>query len=546
MKPYSRFTKQSDGRSWFEPPRAAYSTQAPPQAPIPGAAPSKLPDGGRVAAPAAPEAKPFRSAVNTGLQESGPAVGTALPFKAPEYWKREGVDPQLAAEGQKLEQEYAARFPYGDYTYSTKGWNPLNPNVDASALDLRNRFLNYEAQAVRGAKVNPDILRPTNSNLLTWQGWNQSPAYTSMLADSARRVANRYGGSFETQYDDPLLDYSSYALEAAPQLALAAGTMGTSALGQAGTKAPMLVRGFGALEQPIAALVSKSPALARMASNPVLKPLLRTGGSWLSNAGNFAISGINPVPLLAEAASMGNTYKALPALLAAGAARYGAKENWRNAFQDASNYLANNYDPEHPYSSVGPALGQFGESLAATGINFDPSSVNPLGVGASVLTEPFAAVREQGLNTRLAGDFERLQQQNPDIAAQLAQHPAELEARLNALRSRYEQQSTGVGAALANANKVFSVNPARWLGAQTYPERLQQAAVAGDKAMTAAEPAIMAALQRGQNPLEVPGLLDALKNASPEQQQMMSAQLMQMVNNWQSQQPSMTPITANQ
>lgn len=523
MKPYSRFIKRSNAQTKQPPLQAATAVG------------SSQPTPQRSADP------PFRSAVNTGLRESGSWAGTPNAFKPPEYWKREGVDPRLVEEGKKLEAEYAARFPYGDYTYSSKGWDPSSANIDARTLDLRNRFLNYEAQVLRGARVDPSSLAPTNPNLITWQGLNQAPAYSSMLGDAAKRVVNRYGGNFDLQYNDPLLDYSSYALEAAPQLAVAAGTMGSSLLPQAGAKLPFLVRGFGALEQPVAAAAAKSPLFARFASNP----FVRRGASWLSGAGNFAMSGVNPLPLLSEAATAGSGMRALPAMLAAGVSRYGAKENWQNAFSDASNYIANNYSVDDPYGAVIPALGQFGQSLASTGINFDPSSVNPLGVGASVLTEPFAVARNQALNTRLAGDLERLQRQNPDIAAQLAEHPAELETRLNALRSRYEQNTAGAGATLANANRLFSMNPARWLGARTYPERLQEAAVASDRAMTAAEPEIMSALQQGRNPLEIPGLLDAIKNAPPEQQQMMSAQLMRMVEQWQNQQPDMTPLAVN-
>lgn len=535
QKPYSHFTKLSAGPGLTPP-----APKSPVAKPATGATPSA-----NAGAPA------FRSATNTGVYESGANAGTAIPFKAPEYYKRQGVDPRLAAEGQKLEQEYAARFPYGDYTYSNKGWGYQGGNraqMSQEDIDLRNRFRNYEAQAMGSQAINPNATQATVSG-----DRGQSPGYFSMLGDSLKRVANRWGGDFQTQYDDPLLDYSSYALEAAPQLAAAALTAGGSAALQgggealqgaaqlsrgarlaqtAGKSAPWLTKGFNAAAPAVESVAARVPGLARVAGSAPG----RFVGRAMASAGNAAMAPINPLPALSGAMRAGNTWAALPAWMSAAGGLYGAKSNWGNALQDTQNYIADN-PSEGLISGTGNALSQMGQSVLAGGGSLDPTAANPLQMGVTAFTSPFQTAHEQGFNDRLNRSLALFSELNPQASEELDAHPAMFQEQSDALRQQYEKDNPGFVSTMARLGNAVSFNPFKAMGAKTYGQKTQASAIGADKAITGFAPQVMQAFQQGQDPLAVPGLMDAIRNAPPQQQQFMAYQLQRLQDQYNAQQP---------
>ena len=482
-------------------------------------------------------------------------------FQPPGYYNRPNIDPQLAAQGKALESEYARAFPYGDYTYSTKGWGykgSERTGMSQEQIDLRNRFRLYEAQARGAAPVNPNAVAPSPSATgafigdlarspvmptapfmygydVATKGFNQASAdkaksdavYGSMLADAGKRVANRWGGNFELQYNDPLLDYSSYALEAAPSLLMMAGTAGGSAAAQAGVQgaksvAPSALRATG--QAGVQGAKSVAPSALRATGQalsqgfqPVMQtaasPVVRFAGRSVPSSLNYAVSGINPVPLLTGAATAGSSW-ALPfSQLGAHLATQGAARNYANAIRDVQSF--NQVNPE--LAGTPASARRFAESLAAGGFSFDPTSLNPYGIGASAfmpgLAQQGSAAIDQAVANRVASlspEDQALVQENP---AALNQIRTEVTDAFNSANPSYSYVS-----GLAEGT---SFNPFRALGARSYSEDLNQDEIA---AGTAWAP-FAEAFATGKDPMQDPNVQEALAKASPEARQKMQQSL---------------------
>ena len=482
-------------------------------------------------------------------------------FQPPGYYNRPNIDPQLAAQGKALESEYARAFPYGDYTYSTKGWGYRGSErvgMPQEQIDLRNRFRLYEAQVRGAAPVNPNAVAPSPSAAgafigdlarspvmptapfmygydVATKGFNQASAdkaksdavYGSMLADAGKRVANRWGGNFELQYNDPLLDYSSYALEAAPSLLMMAGTAGGSAAAQAGVQgaksvAPSALRATG--QAGVQGAKSVAPSALRATGQalsqgfqPVMQtaasPVVRFAGRSVPSSLNYAIAGVNPVPLLTGAATAGSSW-ALPfSQLGAHLATQGAARNYANAIRDVQSF--NQVNPE--LAGTPASARRFAESLAAGGISFDPTSLNPYGIGASAfmpgLAQQGSAAIDQAVANRVASlspEDRALVQENP---AALNQIRTEVTNAFNSANPSYSYVS-----GLAEGT---SFNPFRALGARSYSEDLNQDEIA---AGTAWAP-FAEAFATGKDPMQDPNVQEALAEASPEARQKMQQSL---------------------
>jgi len=433
---------------------------------------------------AEPTRPSYTSATETGLT----STGTPKAFQAPRYYDRPGINSELAAQGRQLEADYARQFPYGDYTYSTKGWGYRGGEraaMDQEQIDLRNRFRLYEAQARGISPSNPQAVAPSPSAASAFVGdlarspimptapfmyaydvgtkglqqatadKSQSDAvYRSMLADSGKRVANRYGGNFELQYNDPLLDYSSYALEAAPSLLLAAGTGGGSVAAQAQAQAARAAApsAFRALGQTAAR--GFQPVLQN-ATNPVL----RFAGRAVPTSANYAMSALNPVPVLLSAAQtspgLGKTF----AQLGAHFATQDAANNYANAYRDTAAF--NTANPN--VAGTPESLKRFGESLLAGGVSFDPTALNRSGIGASTF---LPSINEQ-------------QQLAIDSATQswLSRQPKEIQDKVLSDPAQYAELRKQIAAKGENsfiqpAANAVTFNPFRALGAASYAEDL--------------------------------------------------------------------------
>jgi hypothetical protein len=148
----------------------------------------------------------------------------------------------------------------------------------------------------------------------------------------------------------------------------------------------------------------------------------------------------------------------------------------------------------------------------------------------SAVADPFRQIHEEGFQNRANNAISRLQESNPELANDLAQHPALLKDQMAELRNRYNAQNQGFTGTMANLGNAVSFNPFKALGAQTYGSRMQDASVAGDRSISGFAPQVAQAVQQGQDPLSVPGLIDSIKAAPPEQQQFMIYQLQQLVD----------------
>lgn len=464
-------------------------------------------------APAAAGASkpPFKSTTDTG-----PGVA----FTPPRYYDRPGISPELASQGRQLESEYASAFPYGDYTYSQKGWGYNGANrasMSQSDIDLRNRYRLYESQAMGQSPVNTQMLQPPQSSAAAFMGdlaqyspatlaynaYTQGPSaawknygdhwstYGSMLGDAGKRVANRWGGNFDLQYqNDPYLDWSSYALEAAPVLLAAAATAGTSAAAQAELQggrlaAPSLIRGF----QPF----------AQQSANAGVRYL----GRSLPGALNWTMSGVNPVPLIYTAVESGGLASLVP-WAGAHLATRAAANNYANAARDVSNYSADN-----PQASAMDQAKRFGTSVLANGVSFDPTSVNPWGIGLGlaapgVMEGAYAPALQRFMDSGLA-------QASPAERQMIESSPAAMQEYQSRMREQFNQSSP-LARGVDFANSATGINPARMLGARSYGEQKFEDAAAADRAFAPFAEAFM----YGRDPSQDPRVQQAYANASPE------------------------------
>jgi hypothetical protein len=441
-------------------------------------------------------AEPTRPSYTSATETEGKA------FQAPRYYDRPGVNPELAAQGKQLEADYARMFPYGDYTYSTKGWGYRGgerAQMGQQEIDLRNRFRLYEAQARGISPINPQAVAPSPSAASAFigdlarspvmptalpmyaydigtKGLRQATAdkaqsdavYGGMLVDAGKRVVNRYGGNFELQYNDPLLDYSSYALEAAPSLLMAAGTGGGSIGAQttaqtARTAAPSALRVLG---QTVAK--GFQPVLQE-ATNPVV----RFAGKAIPTSANYAISGLNPVPLLTGAAQTAPGAGKVFAQLGAHFATQGAAKNYANAARDTAAFNAANPNVAGtPESAM-----RFGESLLAGGVSLDPTALNPYGIGASSLLPAINDQRQLAIDQATQLAISKLPEEQQ---AMVLNNPAQIAE----VRKQIAAQSGS--SFIEPAAEAVSFNPFRALGAASYAEDLAANKDVGSSVATSA------------------------------------------------------------
>lgn len=431
-----------------------------------------------------PERPSYTSATETG--------GKA--FQAPKYYDRPGINPELAAQGKNLEAEYGRMFPYGDYTYSSKGWGyrgGQRAQMNQQEIDLRNRFRLYEAQAMNAMPSNPQLLQqgpsaagafigdlarspimPTAPAMYAYdvatKGFDQATQdkarsdamYAGMLADAGKRVANRYGGNFELNYaNDPLLDYSSYALEAAPSLLMMAATGGGSAAAQAG------VQGTARAAAP-SAFRAGGQLLAR-GFQPVMQGstsrLAQFAGKAIPGGLNYAVSSINPVPLLtgaAQATGWGKPFAQLGAHLAT----RGAAQNYANAIRDTAAFNAAN-----PELAGGPESAvRFGESLLANGVAFDPTALNKYGLGLYTVMPALAEQGQIAVDNAVKSIIPTL---TPEQQNLVMSNPAQFEELKKQVATEFNNRNPSYPW-IQDVAAATTFNPFRTLGAQSYSEDL--------------------------------------------------------------------------
>lgn len=290
---------------------------------------------------------------------------------AQEEMARVKNSPIPSQQRQDILSSYETQFPQG-FQPSTNE-RPLTQDQ----IQARNQYLNM--QAVESGQV------PHNPNLFQT---HHSGSYGDRLADSFRRIGNRYGGDFPLHYaDDPYLDWSSYALEAAPQIAATALTGGGSAAASTaaagGRAASMAGRAGNALlrgAQPFAQ--GSSSATARFL------------GRNIPEAINFAAAPVNPIPFVrGTLAGPGKGVGGFLGSAMTSAVRplvmQGAAQNYAQAARNQE-YLPADYNPLS-------RAADFGQSLA-TGVRFDPAMLTPVGrMGFSPLN--FMPDREQFVHT---------------------------------------------------------------------------------------------------------------------------------------------------
>lgn len=268
--------------------------------------------------------------------------------------------------------------------------------------------------------------------------------YLDMFADQGKRVANRYGGDFDLNYkNDKLLDYGSYALEAAPQL-LAAGLTGGGSVGAqvAGRGAALGARGVAGVGRVANAVgvpklinagkalgqaaVEAAPALGKavqyartglQAATPYAAQAAGRAASTARSVGNFGLKGfkpgvgankytryaanvansamapINPIPaarkLLAVAPDATIGIKSLVgtglAQLGGNMAIKGFTNNLANAARDVAEYRQDNSD-----AGLASSAYQGGKSMLSN-VSADITGGSSLGMGAGLITSPLAS-----------------------------------------------------------------------------------------------------------------------------------------------------------
>lgn len=281
--------------------------------------------------------------------------------------------PIPSEQRQNILSNYETQFPQG-FQPSTNE-RPLTQDQ----IQARNRYLNM--QAVESGQV------PYNPNLFQT---HYSGSYGDRLADSFRRIGNRYGGDFQLHYpDDKYLDWSSYALEAAPQIAATALTGGGSAAAStaaAGGRAASLGSRAGG------ALLQGARPFAQGSSSATARFL----GRNVPEAINFAAAPINPIPFVRGTLAgpgkgvsgfLGSamTSAVRPLVMQGTAQNYGQAVRNQGALAEGSSPLSRAVD--------------FGQSLA-TGVRFDPAMLTSVGrMGFSPLN--FMPDREQAVFTNV-------------------------------------------------------------------------------------------------------------------------------------------------
>ena len=275
--------------------------------------------------------------------------------------------PIPSQQRQDILSSYETQFPQG-FQPSTNE-RPLTQDQ----IQARNQYLNMQAVESGQTPYNPNLFQT-----------HPSGSYGDRLADSFRRIGNRYGGDFQLNYpDDKYLDFSSYALEAAPQIAATALTGGGSAAAStaaAGGRAASLGSRAGG------ALLRGAQPFAQGSSSATARFL----GRNIPAAINFAAAPVNPIPFVRS--TLAGTGKGVSGLMGSAltsgvraSVMQGAAQNYGQAARNQQ-YLPGGSSPLSQAAD-------FGRSLAM-GVRFDPATLTPVGrMGFSPLN--FMPDREQ-------------------------------------------------------------------------------------------------------------------------------------------------------
>ena len=300
--------------------------------------------------------------------------------------KNSPIDSQ---QRQDILSSYETQFPQG-FQPSTNE-RPLTQDQ----IQARNQYLNMQAVESGQTPYNPNLFQT-----------HPSGSYGDRLADSFRRIGNRYGGDFQINYpDDKYLDWSSYALEAAPQIAATALTGGGSAAAStaaAGGRAASLGSRAGG------ALLRGAQPFAQGSSSATARFL----GRNIPEAINFAAAPVNPIPFVrGTLAGPGKGVSGFLGSAMTSAVRplvmQGAAQNYGQAARNQQ-YLPGGSSPLSQAAD-------FGRSLA-TGVRFDPATLTPVGrMGFSPLN--FMPDREQFVAANTSTALDELLSERPSPQA---------------------------------------------------------------------------------------------------------------------------------
>ena len=307
--------------------------------------------------------------------------------------KNSPIDSQ---QRQDILSSYETQFPQG-FQPSTNE-RPLTQDQ----IQARNQYLNMQAVESGQTPYNPNLFQT-----------HPSGSYGDRLADSFRRIGNRYGGDFQLNYpDDKYLDFSSYALEAAPQIAATALTGGGSAAAStaaAGGRAASLGSRAGG------ALLRGAQPFAQGSSSATARFL----GRNIPEAINFAAAPVNPIPFVRGtlAAGPGRGVSGLMGSAMTSGVRasvmQGAAQNYGQAARNQQ-YLPGGSSPLSQATD-------FARSLAM-GVRFDPATLTPVGrMGFSPLN--FMPDREQFVAANTNGALDEVER---ILAARDAERRGEL------------------------------------------------------------------------------------------------------------------------
>lgn len=293
--------------------------------------------------------------------------------------------------------------------------------------------------------------------------------YADMFNDQLKRVANRYGANYELNYgNDKLLDWGSYALEAAPSLFLTAATMGGSTALQGGalaargtalaSKIPGAMRAAQIVNRGAQAVGRGAQVLNRVPGasqagqfiakgfQPFAQTSTNAGMRYLGSVAprvlNSATSAINPVQAFNALRGLGATSNAITAgnVLRSGLVSGFAPlifQNSANAYANAARDV-NHYNQVNPDAGVLDNLGRFGQSMASN-VSFDPAVLIPgragafisnSGVTPSILLNPIGDKFNQNFQDRLDQSYAALEQKNPERYQSIMMDPE--------LRAQYE------------------------------------------------------------------------------------------------------------
>ena len=297
--------------------------------------------------------------------------------------------PIPSQQRQDILSSYETQFPQ-EFQPSTNE-RPLTQDQ----IQARNQYLNMQAVESGQTPYNPNLFQT-----------HPSGSYGDRLADSFRRIGNRYGGDFQLNYpDDKYLDFSSYALEAAPQIAATALTGGGSAAAStaaAGGRAASLgSRAGGALLRGAQPLLRGAQPFAQGSSSATARFL----GRNIPEAINFAAAPVNPIPFVRGtlAAGPGSGVSGLMGSAMTSGVRasvmQGAAQNYGQAARNQQ-YLPGGSSPLSQATD-------FARSLAM-GVRFDPATLTPVGrMGFSPLN--FMPDREQFVAANTNGALDEVE-----------------------------------------------------------------------------------------------------------------------------------------